>query len=114
MKELETTGKKFERDESFTLDEYLNDAFGIWKDEPEKVRIWFAAEVYSTIRERVWHPSQKFEDQDDGSIILTMTVPTSQELVGWILYWGNFAKVLEPEKLKIEIQETLKKSLKNY
>ena len=114
MKKLEPTGKSFKRDESFKLEEFLKDAFGIWKDKPQTVKIWFAPEIAATISERVWHPSQRIEAGEGGSIILTMEVPVSYELVGWALYWGSLAKALEPESLRKNVEETLKKSLENY
>ena len=114
MKKLEPTEKSFKRDQSFKLEEFLKDAFGIWKDKPEIVRIWFSQEIAANIKERIWHPTQAFREQDDGSVILKMDVPVSYELVGWILYWGNFAKVLEPDSLGHNVAETLKKTLENY
>jgi proteasome accessory factor B len=114
IKKLENTGKVFDRDASFNLTNFLKDAFGVWKDKPEMVKIWFSAEIAHTIQERIWHPSQKIQIQKDGSIILQMQVPVSYELVGWVLYWGNLAKALEPESLKTEVKENLKKTLNNY
>ena len=35
--------------------------------------------------ETVWHPSQALEKQKDGSMIMTMKVTDTYELLSWIM-----------------------------
>jgi len=66
------------------------------------------------IRERQWHPSQKFEMLPDKRLICRMEVNPSRELENWILSWGEFVKVNAPSVLAHSIANRLKKALKNY
>lgn len=74
--------------------------FGVhWSDEEFEVRILFAKEVASYVRERQWHSTQTIKERQDGSLILTMTVNHLLELKRWVLSWGAAAQVLSPLSL---------------
>lgn len=47
-----------------------------------------------------WHPSQKTEEQEDGSVILTAEVPHLDDVARWVLAGAPNAKVIEPPALK--------------
>jgi hypothetical protein len=53
------------------------------------------------VRERLWHPSQTFEEHEDGSLIVTLRVAATFEVRRWVLGFG--AEVLEPASLRREI-----------
>ncbi|MBU1417834.1 MAG: WYL domain-containing protein [Proteobacteria bacterium] len=54
--------------------------------------------------ERKWHPSQHISDNEDGSIILSLTVNHMLKLKRWVLSWVKDAKVRAPGKLALDIQ----------
>jgi hypothetical protein len=55
---LAGTGQHFARPAGFHAPAFFKDAFGISQaDKPWKVRLLFAREVTTYIRERVWHAS---------------------------------------------------------
>ena len=56
------------------------------------------------IQERTWHPSQKIETCGDGGIILTLQVADLGEVKRWLIGFGAEAEVVEPKRLKEEIQ----------
>ncbi|MDD2574563.1 MAG: WYL domain-containing protein [Bacillota bacterium] len=60
------------------------------------------------IRERNWHPSQRLEFLEDGSLILTMTVSSLDEVKRWMLGFGRHAEVLKPKKLRQAVAEEIK------
>lgn len=69
--------------------------------------------IANTIKERNWIENQEIEENKDGSIIFKATVFKGAELTSWILGMREFVKILEPESLKNEIKEELKKMLDN-
>lgn len=105
IQQIEVLGDTFERDSVFNLKNYMLGTFGVWHDEPQLVRIKFAPKMVSRISERVWQIDQIINAQKDGSIILTMNVVISQELVAWILRWGGFAEALSPTRLVDLVKE---------
>lgn len=114
IKAIEATDQTFDRDPSFSLENFLKDHFGVWQQEPVDVTIRFDATVAPSIRERRWHPSQEIRELDEGGIELKMHVGASYELIAWILRWGAFAEVVEPESLRDEISAALKRALEKY
>jgi predicted DNA-binding transcriptional regulator YafY len=55
------------------------------------------------IADTIWHPSQKLEQQSDGSVIMTVEVHLTDIFISWVLGWGNNVEVLEPEILRENI-----------
>ena len=71
-------------------------SFGVFQGEPVNIKIWFSPDVAGYIKEKIWHESQKIEQQNDGSIIFEAEVAGTEEIKFWIMSWGASALVLEP------------------
>lgn len=108
------TQKKFVRPKDFAAEEYYKDSYGIFKQNPVRVRIAFDADVAPFIRERQWHHTQKISDQTDGSLVLTLNVSGTREIKAWIMGFCEHATVLEPQILREEIVQDLLKTVKKY
>jgi hypothetical protein len=64
----------------------FKDASGISEAEkPWKVRLLFAKEVATYIRERVWHSSQQLRERRDGRLAIRLGTSGRKELMRWIL-----------------------------
>ena len=96
------TGERFERPESFDVDEYLGEAWGLMRGvarAPEPVAIRFSPRAGRWVAEERWHPGQKAEWQADGSLIFSLRVGVTPAFVRWVLYYGPEAEVLQPDWL---------------
>lgn len=103
--DVTSTGKRFTRNKSFSLESLRKDRFGIFGHpslKPQKVVLKFSPDIADTICERVWHPTQKLTKHKDGSVTLTMRVPVSDELLGWIASWRGYVTTANP----IPVQQT--------
>jgi len=114
IQELAVTQDPFEYPEDFAPEILLESAFDIMFEEPADFKIWFSANQARYIKERVWSKTQKIEDQNDGSIILTMRTSGMRDVKRWVLSYGVHAKVLEPEELRQEITNELQATYNNY
>lgn len=114
IKMLHQTKDAFEIPEDFSLDEFVGPSFGVFQGEPIKIKIWFSPDVAGYIKEKIWHESQKVEQQSDGSIIFEAEVAGTEEIKFWIMSWGAKAEVLEPESLRDEIREEAEVILERY
>lgn len=61
----------------------------------------------------------EFEDseinkKDDGSFIINVEYPENEWVYGYILSFGEYLKVLSPERVKRTIKDKIEKILKNY
>lgn len=103
------TDETYKIPSGFDANEYLGSSWGIVVDGEIKT-VKFKINDPNVIRimsETVWHPSQAFKKQKDGSTIMTLKVTDTYELLSWILSWGESIEVLEP----LEIRRTIVKSL---
>ncbi|WP_158556831.1 helix-turn-helix transcriptional regulator [Coprococcus sp. AF21-14LB] len=58
--------------------------------------------------------SVKVRKQANGSCRAVFSKMNSVTLTGWFMQYANMFKVIEPEKLRNELQEQLKEAVKNY
>ena len=105
MDSVETLPSVFRIPETFDFSKFTGSHFGVhWSDKEYRVEILFDPRVVGYIKERRWHPTQRIEEQSDGSIILSLTVNHLLELKRWVLSWGEMAKVLAPDDLVKDVQ----------
>jgi predicted DNA-binding transcriptional regulator YafY len=67
------------------------------------VRIEFSAKVARYVTRRQWMPDQKIEELADGRVVLAMTVRGTNDVLNWVLGFGEHAVVLEPASLRLEL-----------
>jgi len=111
---LHVTTDPFIPPDDFDLDSYLKDSFGVIRTDPERVVIRFDPSLERFLRENIWHPSQVFDTDETGALILTMEVGGLSDVMSWVLGFGRQAEVLEPEHLRKAILEELTKTSVNY
>ncbi|MFC2039857.1 helix-turn-helix transcriptional regulator [Chloroflexota bacterium] len=106
---IELTEESYSIPSDFDANEYLGSSWGIVVEEEIKtVKLRIAdPEIMRIMGETVWHPSQAFEMQRDGSMIMALKVTDTYELLSWILGWGEKMEVLEPPEIRDEIIETV-------
>jgi predicted DNA-binding transcriptional regulator YafY len=100
MRAVELTRGRFEIPPDFDADKYLARAWGIIQGDLVTVKVVFARDLARYIRERLWHPSQKLRDLDDGRLELTLRVADTLEVRRWILGYGVQAEIVEPDSLR--------------
>lgn len=109
------TGTVFTVPDGFDFRKISGSHFGLhWNPENTHVKIRFSQYVTDYVTERIWHPTQHISTDENGSIILSLTVNHLFELKKWILAWGEDAQVLEPVFFAEEIAATAEKILKQY
>jgi len=112
--EATATDERFEVPDDFDFDAYTASSFGVVAEPAEQVRIRFSGSRTNEVRERIWHPSQRIEENEDGSVDLELEVGTGAELKSWILSFGPGAEVLDPPSLRAELEAELKSALARY
>ena len=101
--------EKFERDVSFSVSDWMGNAFQAERGgEPCEVIIQFNPKSARYVRERIWHASQKIEEKEDGSLILHLQTGGLGEVKRWVMKYGCGAEVLAPENLRQECISEIK------
>ena len=101
----------------YSLKYFLDTTFGIipnYNDDVYDIEIEFAGSTGRYIELMNWHSSQSFEHTSNGNLIMHLHCGINRELIGFVLYFLNNAKVLKPAKLTTMIIEKLTKTLDNY
>jgi predicted DNA-binding transcriptional regulator YafY len=78
------------------------------------VRLLFAREVATYIRERVWHTSQELRQPRGGALEFRLQTSSRKELTRWILSWMPHAKVLAPRQLRDRVRQRMRQGLARY
>ena len=108
---IKLSENKYIDDPTFDADDYFKYAFGIttYLDcRPEEVKLYLDEFVAPYIISKPLHPSQQIEYKEKG-IELSMECYLTPELEIAILGYGEYAKVLAPDKLKEHIQKRIKR-----
>ena len=99
---VELLEKRYSVPKSFSIDRYLGNA---WALTPEPgpaydIVVKFAPLVARNVAEVKWHTTQKVELQSDRSLVFRAQVSGLNEIVWWILAFGDQAEVIQPERLR--------------
>lgn len=112
---IQLTDETYTIPPDFDANKYFSAAWGIVVEgEEQTIKLKFNAEIARLMEETIWHPSQVLEKQADGSVIMTLRVFYTYELVSWILGWGEKVEVLKPEQLREDVLQTAKTMVKVY
>ena len=93
---LELTETPFEIDPDFDLRVFAQESFGVFREKPFDVVWKFAPSAASDAREWEFHPSQKLQDQPDGSLIVSFRAGGALEMSWHLHTWGAAVTVIEP------------------
>lgn len=97
-------GERFEVPDDFAPSAIVGDAFGLIRGARTRVVVRFDATAAPYVRRRIWHASQRLDDEADGSVRLTLDVEGTVELKTWLLGWGAQVEVIEPSTLRDEMR----------
>lgn len=114
IRAISLAGVKFERPKNFSLYGFLGAAWGMVRGEPHHVKVRFLAPISRLIAESQWHPTQRIEWQDDGSLIFMADVDGLDEIRRWVLTFAEHAVVYEPQILREGLRASLHAMLSYY
>jgi predicted DNA-binding transcriptional regulator YafY len=109
IERVELLEKSFTRRRGFSLQQYAERSFGVFQEEPFDVVWKFSPEVAKDAKEYLFHPSQKFEEQADGSLILRFRAGGGLEMCWHLFTWGSHLTVLAPKKLSTLLSTQVRK-----
>lgn len=109
------TKEKFYKNNTFSLNDYLQNNFGIYKDGEIQLKLKIYYPMAQIVKEKHWVKDEKIEDyKKDNYIIYEAKIYGETELKSWILGMGSSVEILEPESFKQKIKKELIKNLEIY
>lgn len=98
IKEIEVTKLRYLPPDKNMLQDRLFHSFGFVREKPFDVKIRFDKSFASKLREWPIHPTQKLSKLKNKDILLTMQSGGWNEIISWVLAFGDKADVISPGK----------------
>jgi predicted DNA-binding transcriptional regulator YafY len=114
IQDITALDSAFSYPNDFDPDALLDNAFGVFYDDPITVKIRFPAEQARYIQERRWAKDQKITRSKDGSVVLTMNTSGWYDVKRWILSFGPAAELLEPKVMRGELKAAAQETAEMY
>ncbi|MFX7793137.1 WYL domain-containing protein, partial [Acinetobacter baumannii] len=73
IESIEIDERLSQRPADFDLQAYATQSVGIFKEPPEPISLLFSAEVGPDVGRIVFHPDQRMESLEDGSVRVSFT-----------------------------------------
>lgn len=97
---VEVLSEGFARQPGFSLAAFAEQSFGTYREEPTDVVWRFVPAIAAKAREFAFHPSQQFEDEPDGSLLVRFRAGGLQEMCWHLFTWGDQVEVVAPDRLR--------------
>ena len=113
----ELTKEKFIEHSGVDFDRYFDDLIGVTKTEKDRASkvVLFVDKYHAPyVLTKPIHHSQKLIKEDEAGIVICLEVVLNFELEREILGFGEFMRVLTPQKFSTRIQQRLVKAIRNY
>jgi len=107
-------GVHFEEPVNFAPEELLETSFDLTLGDPIEVTVQFAPSAARRVRGRQWARDQEVTEHPDGRLSLTMKTSGKQDVLRWILSFGDQAKILHPPELVEELKAIISSLSKVY
>jgi predicted DNA-binding transcriptional regulator YafY len=109
------TGRSFEKPADFSLSAHMAGSFGVFSPgRTRTVRVAVTGWAATNVREQRWHESQRIVEDGAEQLLVEFRLDSTVEFKRWILGFGRFARVLQPDDLAGEIRDELRAAAEGY
>jgi predicted DNA-binding transcriptional regulator YafY len=93
----------------FSLQAFAEESFGIYHDAVQDVVLRILPGEMGAEEARRWrfHPTQKLEDLEDGSVMVRFRASGMRELAWHLFTWGDKVRIIAPQALKAAMRAEL-------
>ncbi len=115
IKKVEFECRGFAVRDDYDFGKRYRNAFSAFGGEgTEHVAVRFNREARPYIEDSMWHHSQKTTREPDGSLLFEADVYYPREVMWWAFRKGSGAEILEPDWLREEAKQSIRKMCKIY
>jgi predicted DNA-binding transcriptional regulator YafY len=93
--------------ETFDLDEWLADSFGIWREKSKRIVLRILPDAVSRAREWRFHPRQQIEDLPDGGLRVSFRAGGLREIAEHLFQWAGQLVIEQPNALRNVMRDRL-------
>ena len=108
--------ERFQGQSKFNASAFFEHSLGITvtDDLPETIELEFTSDYAPYILTQPLHPSQKILRSENDSMLISLNLIVTFEVINTILSFGQHVKVLKPAHLKQKVKRTLTDCLNRY
>ena len=107
--------KYFKIPADLDLDKYIGNSLGIFiGNKPKNFRIRISAHAAKWVTEDPWHPDQKIKHLKDGSIELSVSAVSDQELIPRVMSLGADAEIISPASTRKAMAQVVQQLAEKY
>jgi predicted DNA-binding transcriptional regulator YafY len=114
IQSVEMTDTPFKMPADYDFEKVFNQHFGVIKGSKFKVKAELSGWAAGYMAERRLSPDQKITRRRGGKMLFEFSATSEPEVMGWILSFGEEAKLLEPEALVTKLRAQLEAVLGFY
>lgn len=111
IKEISLLDEYFDVEEGFDLKKYAENSFAIYQEEPMSVVLKFDSTVADEAKNFYFHPSQKIEENEDGTVTVSFKAGGSVAICWHLFRWGKSVKIIKPASLQKQYKNLLEEAL---
>jgi predicted DNA-binding transcriptional regulator YafY len=100
IQDVEVLDRAAFRPDGFSLHDYADESFGIYRDGAQDVVLSVTPEGAEDAMRWRFHSNQSVEPQADGSVIVRFRASGMRELAWHLFTWGDRVRVVAPERLR--------------
>jgi predicted DNA-binding transcriptional regulator YafY len=100
IEKVETTARPFTRRKNFSLQKFAERSFGVFQEDPFDVVWRFSPKAAPDARQFLFHPTQSFEEEPDGSLLVRFRAGGALEMCWHLFTWGDQVEVVKPTRLR--------------
>lgn len=116
MENLKLSKQTFENPKGLDLRAHYQHIFGIFNNpngEVERILLHFASIRGHYLKAKPLHPSQQVLEDSVKGLTISIDVKINNELISELLSFGDQVRILQPESLKEQVRDLLKRMLDN-
>jgi predicted DNA-binding transcriptional regulator YafY len=110
IEKLEVQETPFRRRKDFSLQRFAEQSFGVFQEDPLDVVWRFSAQAAPDARQFLFHPTQIFEEQSDGSLVVRFRAGGALEMCWHLIHLGGSSSNHSAETLAEPPSTTTKRS----
>lgn len=104
---VEFLKESFTRDPGFDLEAFAAQSFGVFQEPPINIVWRVAPEAAHEARDYLFHPSQRLEEQPDGSLLIHFRTGGVLEMSWHLATWDGRITVIRPKDFARRVQRIL-------
>lgn len=111
IKEISLLEEYFDIEEGFDLKKYAENSFAVYQEEPISVVLKFSNTAADEAKNFYFHPSQKIEENEDGSVTVKFKAGGSVAICWHLFRWGKDVQIIKPVSLRKQYAKMLEETL---